>query len=111
MTNKLIEMAENMDWQQVVLNGGPPCFHSEGKCFCGRALRWEGHPEDHKFVSLADLIRELQKPLAELLEPTIETLEFYADRCCAASSAPASEHKAESELVRLRALCASGEGK
>jgi hypothetical protein len=24
---KIITAAENMDWQQVVLNGGPPCFH------------------------------------------------------------------------------------
>ena len=53
---KLREAAKNMDWQQVVQNGGPPCFHLEGERFCGRAARWAGHDETHKFVSLADLI-------------------------------------------------------
>ena len=45
---------QNPDWQQVVLNGGPPCFHIEddGK-LCFRAERWEGHGEIHKYVSLA----------------------------------------------------------
>lgn len=109
MMNELIKMAEKMDWQQVALNGGPPCFHSDGKCFCGRALRWEGHPEDHKFVSLADLIRELQKTLAELLGPTIEFLEKYqTDRTSVGS---ASWILFDQELTRLRAICASVEGK
>ena len=53
---KLREAAKNMDWQQVVQNGGPPCLHLEGERFCGRAARWAGHDETHKFVSLADLI-------------------------------------------------------
>jgi hypothetical protein len=49
-----------MDWQQVVLNGGPPCFHVEGPQFCGRAERWPGHdnPAFHKYVSLPDFIRQ-----------------------------------------------------
>lgn len=61
-----IKAARNMDWQQVVLNGGPPCFHLENTGrFCGRAERWEGHkpfrphPPIHKFVSLADLLKTL----------------------------------------------------
>lgn len=50
----LLFAAENMDWQQVVLNGGPPCFHlCEDGYFCGRAKAWEGHDSIHKFVSLA----------------------------------------------------------
>lgn len=50
--------AERMDWQQVVLNGGPPCFHLEGDGrFCGRAERWEGHPEIHSYVPLASLLQ------------------------------------------------------
>jgi hypothetical protein len=51
------EAAKNMDWQQVVLNGGPPCFHLEkdGR-FCGRAKLWTGHEIIHGFVSLADLL-------------------------------------------------------
>lgn len=62
-----IEAARNMDWQQVVFNGGPPCFHlSKDGRFCGRAERWDGHKPTffnkktqapiHDFVSLADLI-------------------------------------------------------
>lgn len=52
--------AEQMDWQQVVLNGGPPCFHLDPDTgrFCGRAQRWEGHDEMHKFVSLAGLLKK-----------------------------------------------------
>ena len=54
-----LEAAKRMDWQQVVLNGGPPCFHvcDDGK-FCGRAARWAGHGEKgfHGFVSLAEML-------------------------------------------------------
>ncbi|HVX56959.1 MAG TPA: hypothetical protein VHA37_04455 [Candidatus Saccharimonadales bacterium] len=57
----VIAAAERMDWQQVVLNGGPPCFAvCEDGRFCGRAERWAGHEDLHKFVSLADLIRAVQ---------------------------------------------------
>lgn len=46
-----------MDWQQVVLNGGPPCFHlcDDGR-FCGRAAAWDGHEDIHDFVSLHSLL-------------------------------------------------------
>lgn len=51
-----------MDWQQVVLNGGPPCFALTGELwidgrrrYCGRAERWHEHG-DHPFVGLDDLI-------------------------------------------------------
>lgn len=57
---KKIKAAEIMDWQQVVLNGGPPCFHlEEDGRFCGRALRWHEHPVPHKFVSFSNLLRGL----------------------------------------------------
>lgn len=50
--------AQKMDWGQVVLNGGPPCFHiCEDGRFCGRAERWDGHDDVHKFTSLADMVR------------------------------------------------------
>lgn len=59
---KIRAAAEKVDWQQIVLNGGPACFHMDpdrqGK-FCLRAERWPGHKDEdvgHKFVSLADLI-------------------------------------------------------
>ena len=55
-----VAAAEAMDWPQVVLNGGPPCFHlCEDGRFCGRAQRWDGHQDLHTFVSLADLLRAL----------------------------------------------------
>ena len=55
----VLRAARGMDWQQVVLNQGPPCFHVEhDRKFCGRAQRWAGHEagSDHGFVSLADLL-------------------------------------------------------
>lgn len=67
-----LEAAHDMDWQQVVLNGGPPCFHLENKRFCGRSQRWDGHivttdgPLIHKFVSLEALLRETaEEPLPQ----------------------------------------------
>lgn len=57
---ELEKAAANMDWDQVVANGGPPCFYLEGSRFCGRAERWQGHEHSafHKFTSLLDLLRE-----------------------------------------------------
>jgi hypothetical protein len=48
-----------MDWQQVALNGRPPCFallDDEDGWYCGRAERWEGHDGEHKFIPLADAL-------------------------------------------------------
>lgn len=57
--NKLEELTP--DWQQIYLNGGPPCFAvmEEDLRFCNRAERWEGHPSDHKFVSWIDFLFEV----------------------------------------------------
>lgn len=52
----VLNAAQQMDWKQVVLNGGPPCFHLEAGRFCGRAARWDGHDASHKFVSFAYLL-------------------------------------------------------
>lgn len=61
-TSPIVEAAEKMDWGQVVANGGPPCFHLyEYGLFCGRTPEWLGHPKNHEFVSLADLIRGKMK--------------------------------------------------
>jgi len=58
----LIEAAEQMDWPQIQLNGGPPCFYFEetGNFWSG-AERWEGHghPDQHRFISLAEMLRLL----------------------------------------------------
>lgn len=57
-------MAEpKLDWQQVVMNGGPACFallDDEAGWYCGRAQRWEGHDCEHKYVSLEDLTASLR---------------------------------------------------
>jgi hypothetical protein len=50
-----------MDWEQVALNGGPPCFHVEDgtpERFCGRAKRWQGHgvATFHDYVSLEEFV-------------------------------------------------------
>jgi len=66
--NAELKAAKNMDWQQVVLNGGPPCFHlEEDGSFCGRAERWQGHrvKDFHVFKSLANLIESQQKEVYE----------------------------------------------
>ena len=49
------------DWEQIYLNGGPPCFAvTEGDHrFCNRSERWQGHPSDHKFVSWTDFLFEV----------------------------------------------------
>lgn len=55
-----------MDWQQVILNGGPPCFFIEGPQFCGRAERWQGHgnPAFHDYVSLQTFLATAQSTIA-----------------------------------------------
>ncbi len=67
---RLMVAAQCMDWRQVVLNGGPPCFHlQEDGAFCGRAQRWMGHDKDcldHEFVSLADLLLKVGDPTNEV---------------------------------------------
>lgn len=69
---RTITAAEEMDWMQVVLNQGPPCFHlEESGRFCGRAERWDGHrpwqrhKPIHKFVGLADLVRQVHTDEAQ----------------------------------------------
>lgn len=60
LASQLHAAAKHMDWQQVVMNGGPPCFHlQEDGRFCGRAKRWAGHDYHHRFVSLADILSRL----------------------------------------------------
>ncbi len=46
------EAAKDIDWGQVVANGGPPCFNVESGKFCLRAERWPGHGVDHPYISL-----------------------------------------------------------
>lgn len=61
--DRVLLAARDVDWKQVVLNGGPPCFHvEEGGRFCGRAKRWEGHGSVqtfHEYVSLHAMLMKL----------------------------------------------------
>lgn len=58
---RLEDAALHMDWMQVILNGGPPCFHlDDDGTFCGRAKRWPGHDELHKFIGLHALLSRLR---------------------------------------------------
>ncbi len=58
------------DWEQVVSNGGPPCFHVEDGRFCFRAQRWAGHGSVHAFVSLLDFYRsQRERDVGELEMP------------------------------------------
>jgi hypothetical protein len=58
----ILAASGSMDWQQVVSNGGPPCFHVETDGhFCGRAKRWGGHNCMHDYVSLADLVQKIKE--------------------------------------------------
>lgn len=66
LTHELLVAAHFADWQQVVLNGGPPCFHLDGQRFCLRAERWDGHKtvgggSIHAFVPLEELLRALEE--------------------------------------------------
>ncbi len=66
----------NIDWGQVVSNGGPPCFHLEddGR-FCLRAERWIGHEEVfHQFVSLRTFIFLQRAEEAERCTKAVEEL-------------------------------------
>lgn len=67
----LLLAAKQMDWKQIVLHEGVPCFnlHKDGR-FCGRAQRWIGHCEgaDHDFISLETLLRITLSQSATLQE-------------------------------------------
>ena len=62
MLKRLIYASTKADWEQVVLNGGPPCFAlMPDDQFCLRAERWAGHfrdTHDHKFVTLAQALQD-----------------------------------------------------
>jgi hypothetical protein len=53
---EILAAAKAADWQQVVLNGGPPCFHLEEGKFCLRAERWHS-AATHPYSSLFHLLR------------------------------------------------------
>ena len=59
---EVLVAAENPDWQQVVQNGGPPCFHVDDGEFCLRAQLWPGHEKGHRvhrFVPIRVLLESV----------------------------------------------------
>lgn len=57
---------DKADWEQILRNGGPPCFHVEENHLCLRAERWAGHDAVHQFKSLFSLlVPTLLRPLSE----------------------------------------------
>jgi hypothetical protein len=81
-------MIREIDWTQVLLNlmsgqesgrDGQPCFHVEDDRFCLRAKFWDGHEDQHRFVSLLAALGSEgpAEQLRRLTEPP-EGLEFLA---------------------------------
>jgi hypothetical protein len=68
----IADAARNADWGQVVMNGGPPCFHVDPYGFCLRAERWAGHGDSHPFVSLADLLAACASPVSTATDADVE---------------------------------------
>lgn len=92
--------ANNMDWGQVVCNGGPPCFHlCEDQHFCGRAKSWDGHGEPgfHNFVSLADLIVAARSDVPAL----VKALRRALGHCEAFHKHHADTERTVADITRL----------
>lgn len=57
-----VKEVAQMDWEQVRLNGGPPCFSTmlakgeRSGWHCGRAERWGGHGVLHEYISFEQMI-------------------------------------------------------
>lgn len=96
--SKLIRAAKNADWRQVVMNGGPPCFHRhpDDDQFCLRTQRWDGHPSFHRFVPLDDLLLSMAMP-APLATRMSAALEFGI-MCTAGSEAQLRLQRARVEF-------------
>lgn len=76
----LLRAAIKMDWKQVHLHGGKPCFYVEDDgYFCGRSERWHGHEITHNYVSLYDLLWDVMtRPQEEVIIPEINHAEAVA---------------------------------
>lgn len=77
---QLAEALTHIDWQQVVMNGGPPCFHVElDGHFCLRAERWVGHElsDPHCYVDLLALFTLAREREAGLVKERDEWIASY----------------------------------
>src|SRR5689334_16034514 len=93
MSNEATAENPQMDWQQVALNGGPPCFYVEGPQYCGRAERWPGHgnPAFHDFVSLEYVTAKPMCPVHRTIENKGELQLEIGNDCIACSLNERSE--------------------
>jgi hypothetical protein len=98
------QAAESVDWQQVVGNGGPPCFMVEHGRFCLRSERWDGHPKVHSFISLASMLdgyvvavalRSADSPEAPEASAVTHTADMGAGPSVSGATGPLSEHAAD----------------
>lgn len=105
--------ARAVDWQQVVLNGGPPCFAVEhGPRFCLRAERWMGHKQGfvgtHSFISLETLLATLlaadRARIEELEELYSELQDWIGEQMTPPDVMEATIAKQAEEIERLKSL-------
>lgn len=63
-----------MDWDQIISNGGPPCFRiqRDGR-FCGRALRWHGD-DTHCFYPFEVVLKMAKDAMAFEITEAINKL-------------------------------------
>ncbi len=113
MNNEQKDSLPQMDWQQVVLNGGPPCFYVEGPQYCGRAQRWPGHGNEafHDYVSLDDLLttaRQVEREGVKLTPAEIRVLTDYhyyeAEKAITRRGCKVQQRAHLERLATLRAL-------
>lgn len=99
--DKATAMTPQMDWRQVALNGGPPCFFVEGPQYCGRAERWPGHgnPAFHEFVSLEHVTAKPMCPVHRKIEDKGDAELEIGNDCLACSL---------NERAELLAILATG---
>lgn len=75
-TKKILLAAKNADWEQVMLNGGPPCFRFEEGRFCLRAKRWHdetGKVSGWEYVPLDQLLKDYgNKRVAESMDAALK---------------------------------------
>jgi hypothetical protein len=58
-SEEILKASEDVDWNQLMAHNGLPCFHVDKGRFCLRADYWPGHDSMHKFISLNDLLKQM----------------------------------------------------
>lgn len=96
----IFEEMQPEHWEQVRLNGGPPCFMEDSDgTLCGRAMRWQGHPEMHPYLSLSEFLKGREQSTAAELKAAEFNSDCYEEglQRCAAELKAAQERIKELE--------------